>query len=100
MQDPSDYRFLGLENVLISDFSKERYNAGLNFGATAVVNQGGEHISEQILDLLSGSPTLLFGCIGLPGTLQMATDYAGPSALLVVVGFCIQSVHYFPTKAL
>ena len=93
-------QFLGLENVLISDLSEERCNAALNFGATAVAKQGGGNISEQILDLLGGPPTVLFDCVGLPGTLQMAIDYAAPNSRIIVVGLCMQSDHYFPAKAL
>ena len=93
-------QFLVLENVVISDRLEERCNAALNFGATAVANQGGGHISEQIFDLLGGPPILLFDCLRLQGTLQMAIDNEAPNSRIIVIGLCMQLNHYFPAKAL
>ena len=61
---------------------------------------GNDDVSEQLLDQLGVAPGIVFDCVGLPGTLQMAIDYAAPSARIIVVGLCMQSDNYFPAKAL
>lgn len=93
-------RFFGVEHILISDLSSERAAASVNFGATAVIDAGNGDVSEQLLDHLGVAPGIVFDCVGLPGTLQMAIDYAAPSARIIVVGLCMQSDNYFPAKAL
>ena len=85
---------------MICDPSEECCKAALNFGAPAVANQGGGHISEHILALLGGSPILPFDCLWLQGTLQMAIDNEAPNSRIIVIGLCMQLNHYFPAKAL
>ena len=43
---------------------------------------------------------MIFDCVGLPGTLQIAIDCAAPAAKIIVVGLCMQSDRFFPAKAL
>ena len=93
-------RFFGAQHILICDLSEERSAAALNFGATASVDVGRGDVFEQILDQVGAPPGVVFGCVGLPGTLQMAIDYAAPYARIIIVGLCMQSDHYFPAKAL
>ena len=43
---------------------------------------------------------MVFDCVGVPGSLQLAIDYAPADARIVVVGLCMAGDHLFPTKAL
>ncbi len=92
--------YLGVGHILISDFSVERSAAGLKFGATTAIDAGRDDVNEQILDHVGCPPKVIFDCVGLPGTLQIAIDYAAPDARIIVVGLCMQLDNFFPAKAL
>ena len=93
-------RFVGAQHIFVSDLSEERTTAALNFGATTAVNVSHGDVCEQILDQVGHLPRVVFDCVGLPGTLQIAIDCAAPYAKIIVVGLCMQSDHFFPAKAL
>ena len=46
------------------------------------------------------SPSIIFDCVGLPGSLQMAIDRAPSNARIIVVGLCMGADHFFPARAL
>ncbi|MBM10075.1 MAG: alcohol dehydrogenase [Magnetovibrio sp.] len=92
--------YFGARHILISDFSGERRAAALKFGVTTTIDAGRNDVNEQILDHLGYLPKVIFDCVGLPGTLQTAIDYAAPDARIIVVGLCMQSDIFFPAKAL
>jgi len=93
-------RYFGVQNIFVSDLSEERATAALSFGATTAVNISNGDIYEQILDQVGHPPRVIFDCVGLPGTLQIAIDCAAPAAKIIVVGLCMQSDRFFPAKAL
>ena len=93
-------RFFGVQNIFVSDLSEERATAALNFGATTAVNISHGDIYEQILDQVGHPPRVIFDCVGLPGTLQIAIDCAASDAKIIVVGLCMHLDHFFPAKAL
>ena len=93
-------RFFGAQHIFVSDVSEERAIAALNFGATTAVKVGHGDVREQLLDQAGHPPKVIFDCVGLPGTLQIAIDCAAPYAKIIVVGLCMQLDHFFPAKAL
>jgi threonine dehydrogenase-like Zn-dependent dehydrogenase len=42
----------------------------------------------------------VFECVGLPGSFQLAIDYAPYDARVVIVGLCMAADTFFPAKAL
>ena len=43
---------------------------------------------------------MVFDCVGVPGSLQLAIDYAPPDARIVVVGLCMAADAIFPARAI
>ena len=72
----------------------------MDLGATAVVDAGAGSVGDQAAEAAGGRPRVVFDCVGLPGSLQLAIDYAPHDARIVVVGLCMSADQLFPTKAL
>ena len=43
---------------------------------------------------------MVFECVGVPGSFQLAIDYAPHDARVVIVGLCMAADTFFPAKAL
>ena len=93
-------RFFGAQHIVVSDLVPARSEQSLVLGATAVVDAGAGDVPGQAAEAAGGPPRVVFDCVGVPGSLQLAVDYASPDAQIVVVGLCMAGDHLFPTKAL
>ncbi len=93
-------RFFGAQHIVVSDLVPARAQRSLALGATAVVDASRGDVPAQAADAANGPPGVIFDCVGVPGSLQLAIDYAAPDARVVVVGLCMAGDHLFPTKAL
>ena len=93
-------RFFGAQHIVVSDLVPARGERSLTLGATAAVDASEGNVREQVADAAGGQPRVVFDCVGMPGSLQLAIDYAPHDARIVVVGLCMAGDHLFPTKAL
>jgi (R,R)-butanediol dehydrogenase/meso-butanediol dehydrogenase/diacetyl reductase len=50
--------------------------------------------------LSGGPPQVVFDCVGVPGSFQLAIDHAPHDARVVIVGLCMAADTFFPAKAL
>ncbi len=93
-------RFFGAQHIVVSDLMAARAERSLDLGATAALEAGAGKVREQAAEAAGGPPRVVFDCVGLPGSLQLAIDYAPFDARIVVVGLCMAGDQLFPTKAL
>jgi (R,R)-butanediol dehydrogenase/meso-butanediol dehydrogenase/diacetyl reductase len=93
-------RFFGAQHIVVSDLLAARAERSLDLGATAALETGAGKVREQAAEAAGGPPRVVFDCVGLPGSLQLAIDYAPHDARIVVVGLCMAGDQLFPTKAL
>lgn len=93
-------RFFGAHHIIVSDLVSERAERAIDFGATAAIDASREDVSSCIAQMSGGAPQIVFDCVGVPGSLQIAIDYASYDARVVVVGLCMSADNIFPAKAL
>lgn len=93
-------RFFGARHVVVSDLSCVRAERAVDFGATAAIDASREPVAERFAQLAGGPPRVVFDCVGVPGSLQLAIDYAPYDARVVVVGLCMAPDTIFPARAI
>ena len=93
-------RFLGARHIAVSDLAPARADRAVEFGATAAIDASREDVASRAAALMGGAPDVVFDCVGVPGSLQLAIDYAPPDARLVVVGLCMAQDVIYPGRAL
>ena len=72
----------------------------MDFGATAGIDARREDVAARVRRLSGGPPQVVFDCVGVPGSFQLALDYAPHDARVVIVGLCMAADTFFPAKAL
>ncbi len=92
-------RFFGARHVIVADLVARRAEAAHAFGATAVIDASREDVRARV-EAIAGRADVVFDCVGVPGSLQLAIDHAPPDARVVVVGLCMAADTVFPAKAL
>jgi (R,R)-butanediol dehydrogenase/meso-butanediol dehydrogenase/diacetyl reductase len=93
-------RFLGARHIVISDLIGARAERATSFGATAAIDASREDVAARVRRLSGGAPQVVFDCVGVPGSFQLAIDYAPHDARVVIVGLCMAADTFFPAKAL
>ena len=93
-------RFFGARDVVVSDLVAERAERCLAFGATATIDASREDVRARVEQLCGAPPQVVFECVGVPGSLQLAIDYAPFDARVVVVGLCMAADTIAPPKAI
>ena len=93
-------RFFGARHVVVSDLIGRRAERAIGFGATAAIDASREDVPGRARQLAGEAPRVVFDCVGVPGSLQLAIDYAPCDARVVVVGLCMAADRFFPAKAL
>ncbi len=93
-------RFFGARHVVISDLAMTRAEGAARFGATAAIDATNEDVSAQFVEIAEGDPTLVFDAVGVPGSMQVAIDYAPIDGRVVVVGLCMTPDSFKPADAL
>lgn len=93
-------RFFGARDVVVSDFVPARLALAERLGATATIDAGKESVIGAYKLHAGQRPDVIFDCVGLPGTLQLAMDYAPMGGRIVVVGVCMAPDRIRPVKAL
>lgn len=82
-------RHFGAQHVIVSDRVPERLALAERLGATATVNAAVEDVVGACKRYAGGRPDVILECIGVPGTHQLAMDYAPAGGRLVIVGVCM-----------
>lgn len=100
----------GVKYVAVSDPSPERRALAEQIGADAVFDPNAVFLADALMDDIEklqqqasgdgtvsyggpgqgGSPTVVFECVGVPGTLQQAMQLVAIRGTVVVVGVCMQ----------
>ena len=93
-------RFFGARHIVVSDLVGARAERAVDFGATAAIDASREDVSARVRQLSGGPPQVVFDCAGVPGSFQLAIDYAPHDARVVIVGLCMVADTFFPAKAL
>jgi len=93
-------RHLGARRIVVSDLVAERAESAMAFGATAAIDAAHDDVRSRFEALCGGPPQVVFDCVGVPGSLQLAIDYAPYDARVVVVGLCMAEDRIFPAKAI
>jgi (R,R)-butanediol dehydrogenase/meso-butanediol dehydrogenase/diacetyl reductase len=65
-----------------------------------MIDASREDVTSRVEQLTGGQPRVVFDCVGVPGSLQLAIDYAPFDARVVVVGLCMAADRFFPAKAI
>lgn len=93
-------RYFGARDVIVSDFVPERLALAERLGATATVDARSESVVGAVKRHAGQRPDVILDCVGLPGTLQLAMDYAPMGGRIVVLGVCMAPDRIAPVKAL
>ena len=93
-------RFFGAGHVVVSDLSPTRAERAARMGATAVVDASKEHVVASVKRHAGRRAEVVFDCVGVPGSQQLAMDYAPVNGRVVVAGVCMQPDRILPVKAI
>jgi 2-desacetyl-2-hydroxyethyl bacteriochlorophyllide A dehydrogenase len=80
-------RRLGAGRIVAISRSARREALALEMGADKFV-QSGEHETAEVIEVLGGSPDVVFECTGAAGTMSQAITHVGLYGHVVSVGFC------------
>jgi threonine dehydrogenase-like Zn-dependent dehydrogenase len=95
----AELRRIGVESIVVSDYSPRRREVATAMGATVVVDPAREAPIEAWTREDGRRPLVVFDAIGVPGTLTEALRAAPPLARVCVVGSCMESDTIRPLTA-
>ena len=93
-------RFFGARHIVVSDLAAARAERAAEFGATAAIDASREDVAARFEAISGEPPRVVFDCVGAPGSMQIAIDYAPIDAHVVVVGLCMGADTIFPAVAI
>ena len=93
-------RFFGARHVVISDLLAGRLDKAAAMGATDGIDASTENVIGRYKQIASSRPDVVFDCVGIPGSQQLAMDYAPMNGRLVVAGVCMRPDTIMPVKAI
>jgi 2-desacetyl-2-hydroxyethyl bacteriochlorophyllide A dehydrogenase len=93
-------RQFGVRHVIVSDLAPERLALAARCGATDGIDARNENVVERFKRVTGVRPDVVFDCVGVPGSQQLAMDYAPANGRIVVVGVCMQPDRIVPVKAI
>lgn len=93
-------RYFGARHVVVSDRVPERLALAARMGASATVEVPQEDVVGVCKREFGQRPDVVFECIGVPGTQQLAMDYAPAGGRVVVIGVCMAPDTIRPVKAI
>lgn len=93
-------RHFGASEVVVSDLEPARLALAERLGATATIDAGKVDVAGDYKRLAGQRPDVVIECVGVPGTQQMAFDYAPANGRIVVVGVCMAPDTIVPVKAI
>lgn len=91
---------LGAGALAVVDRLAGMHVRALAIGATTFITREPDRLPrEAVHDALGGAPEIVFECVGRPGLIAEAIDYAGPRATVVVLGLCAEPDSFIPRLA-
>ncbi len=93
-------RFFGARHVVISDLAPSRLAKAAALGATDGIDASTENVVGRYKQIAGRRAEVVFDCVGVAGSQQLAMDYAPANGHLVIAGLCMQQDHYMPVKAI
>lgn len=93
-------RFFGAGHVIVSDLSPARADRAAFMGATAAVRASEDDVVAAVKRQCGRRAEVVFDCVGVPGSQQLAMDYAPTNGRIVVAGVCMQPDRLLPVKAI
>jgi len=93
-------RHFGAQHVVISDRGPERLKLAEQLGATATINATDEDVAGSFKRHAGRRTDGVMEGIGVPGTQQLAMDYAPMNGRIVIVGVCMAPDTISPVKAI
>ena len=93
-------RYFGAQHVIVSDRVPERLALAAALGAHEVIDATSTDVIQSYKRYTGRRPDVVFECVGVPGTQQLAMDYAPMGGRLVIVGVCMAPDTIRPVKAL
>ncbi|MBT5191242.1 MAG: alcohol dehydrogenase catalytic domain-containing protein [Rhodospirillaceae bacterium] len=93
-------RFFGARHVVISDLAAGRLAKAAALGATDGIDASTEDVVGRYKQIAGRRAEVVFDCVGVAGSQQLAMDYAPANGRLVIAGLCMQQDHYMPVKAI
>ncbi len=86
----------GVRHVTVSDYSPERRALAEQLGADLVVDPGTTDLAEAALAAVGKQPPVVFECVGVEGTLNLAMQLVERAGRVIVVGVCMKEDRIFP----
>lgn len=93
-------QYFGARHVVVSDRVPARLALAEKMGVTAVINADKENVIDSFKKVVGARPNVILECVGVPGTQQLAIDYAPAGGRIVVVGVCMAPDTILPVKAI
>ena len=93
-------RHFGARHVIVTDRVSARLEVAQRMGATATVDVTRKDVIGSCKRYAGRRPDVVFECIGVPGTQQLAMDYAPMGGRIVILGVCMAPDTTQPVKAL
>lgn len=93
-------RHFGARHVAVSDKVPERLALAERLGADGTIDASKEDVIGTYKKQAGGRPEVVIDCVGVPGSQQLAMDYAPTDGRVVVVGVCMAPDTVLPVKAI
>jgi (R,R)-butanediol dehydrogenase/meso-butanediol dehydrogenase/diacetyl reductase len=94
-------RFMGAYHVTVTEPEQLRRDSALQFGADmAVPASAPAEVLPGIEKEAGGAPDVVFECVGIPGMIAEAVEYARHGGEIMVVGFCARPDTLVPAAAM
>jgi len=93
-------RFAGAGPIVVSEVLLPRRDLALKLGADAAVDPRMRNPSAEMVRLTGAAPDVIFECIGAPGTLAQAIDYAARGGRVAVLGASMEDDGFAPGSAM
>ncbi|MDE0942742.1 MAG: alcohol dehydrogenase catalytic domain-containing protein [Alphaproteobacteria bacterium] len=93
-------RFFGARHVVISDLLAGRLDKAAAMGATDGIDASKEDVVGRYKQIAGSRADVIFDCVGVPGSQQLAMDYTPMNGRVVVAGVCMRPDTVMPVKAI
>lgn len=93
-------RFAGAGTIVVSEVLMPRRDLALKLGADAAVDPRIRNPVAEITRLTGAAPDIVFECIGEPGTLAQAVNYAPRGGRVAVLGASMEDDGFAPGSAM
>jgi threonine dehydrogenase-like Zn-dependent dehydrogenase len=78
----------GVEQVTVSEYAAPRRALAAQVGADLVFDPSTDDVAARLAEA-GGPPPVVFECVGVEGTLQLAMNLVAPRGRVIVVGVCM-----------